>query len=262
MEGSRPVITSIMEPGLRRVEFMSCIVLAEDDRAAAALICRYVEALAGGHCLTVFSQASQALAYAGNNHVDLFILDIQLLDYRGTELAKQLRSMPDYRFTPILFTTELAGEELASYREIKCYDFLVKPFTEAEFRAAFHGALEMGGRLQRTASTLRIEQKQFVFEYDIRNILYIESFGKRIVIHTMTDSGSRVSDNISGYSLVKLLELSGGDRLIQCHKSYLVNQERICRVDKGNRQLYLRGCEEPVPVGEKYQRELWGRGAL
>lgn len=49
------------------------------------------------------------LSFAAQNKVDLFILDIQLLDYRGTELARQLRALPEYRFTPILFTTELAG---------------------------------------------------------------------------------------------------------------------------------------------------------
>ena len=53
----------------------------------------------------------------------------RLLDYRGTKLAKQLRSMPEYHFTPVLFAAALASEELAAYREIKCYAFLIKPFS-------------------------------------------------------------------------------------------------------------------------------------
>ena len=109
------------------------ILLVEDDDAAVALIEQFVEKLPNNHHLTTFSNAAQALAWGKTHRVDLFILDIQLPDYRGTELGKQLRAMPEYRFTPILFTTELAGEELFAYREIKCYDFLVKPFNEQQF---------------------------------------------------------------------------------------------------------------------------------
>ena len=92
------------------------ILLVEDDEAAATLIEQFMEQLSSGHRLTIFSNAAQALAWGKTHQIDLFILDIQLPDYRGTELGKQLRSMPEYRFTPILFTTELSGAELSAYR--------------------------------------------------------------------------------------------------------------------------------------------------
>jgi len=111
------------------------------------------------------------------------------------------------------------------------------------------------GRNLAPPAILRIEQKQFVFEYDLETILYIESFGKRAVIHTTVD-GETVSDNISGYSLVRLLELAGPGHLLQCHKSYLVNPLRISKLDKRTRQLWLAGCDMAIPIGEKYQRNL------
>lgn len=181
------------------------ILLVEDDKAAALVIEQYIRRLSAGHRLATFSNAAQALAWVREHRTDLFILDIQLPDYRGTELGKQIRSIPEYRFTPILFTTELAGEELSAYREIKCYDYLVKPFTEAQFQQAFSAALEMGRYIEYRPAVLRIEQKQFVFEYDLKNILYAESFGKQVVIHTVT-AGQELSDRISGYSLIRLLE--------------------------------------------------------
>ena len=231
------------------------ILLVEDDNAAAVLIKQCVERLSNNYHLTIFSNAAQALAWGKTHQIDLFILDIQLPDYRGTELGKQLRSMSEYRFTPILFTTELAGEELAAYREIKCYDFLVKPFNEQQFQQAVSAALEMGRNLVKPPAILRIEQKQFVFEYDLETVLYIESYGKRTVIHTTAD-GETVSDNISGYSLMRLLELAGPSHLLQCHKSYLVNPLRISKLDKRTRQLWLTGCDTSIPIGEKYQHNL------
>lgn len=236
---------------------MSHILLVEDEMGAVTLMRQYIERNSPEHRLAAFAKAADALAYAGKNKVDLFILDIQLLDYRGTELARQLRSMPEYRFTPILFTTELAGEELNAYREIKCYDFLVKPFTEAEFQRTFQAVLAMGAQMQEPPATLRIEQKQFLFEYDMKNILYIESFGKQILIHTAQDGGAEVTDQISGYSLSKLLSLVPEGHMLQCHKSFLVNPNHIYKIDKANRLLHLTRCKTTIPIGEKYQKSLF-----
>ena len=236
---------------------MANIVLVEDEDEAAELIAGYVTNLPGEHRLYQFSTSGEALGWVRANRADLFILDIQLPDYRGTELGQQIRAMPEHRFTPILFTTELAGEELAAYREIKCYDFLVKPFTEAQFRRAVTEALELGRRMGCGPGVLRVEQKQFLLEYNIPDILYIESFGKQAVIHYLA-GGREMADRVSGYSLARLLDLTGG-ALTQCHKSYLINTGRLSRVDRSQKLLWLRDCCEAIPVGDKYQANLSGR---
>ena len=231
------------------------ILLVEDDIAASELIRQYTEALCDKHQLTAVSTATAALNWSDKHSVDLFILDIQLPDYRGTELGKQIRTMPRYRFTPILFTTELAGEELGAYREIKCYDFLVKPFTQEQFTNAISAALDMGRQMRKTIPVLRIEQKQFLFEYGLEQILYIESFGKRAVIHSISQ-GKELNDQISGYSLARLLEMAGPGNLIQCHKSFLINPIYITKIDKGSKTLWLKNCKDAIPIGEKYQHNL------
>ena len=231
------------------------ILLVEDDTAASELIRQYTEALCGKHQLTTVSTATAALNWSDKHSVDLFILDIQLPDYRGTELGKQIRTMPRYRFTPILFTTELAGEELGAYREIKCYDFLVKPFTQEQFTNAISAALDMGRQMRKTIPVLRIEQKQFLFEYGLEQILYIESFGKKAVIHGISQ-GKELNDQISGYSLARLLEMAGPGNLIQCHKSFLINPIYITKIDKGSKTLWLKNRKDAIPIGEKYQHNL------
>lgn len=241
---------------------MSHILLVEDENASVALLQQYISELSSDHILVAFPKASLALHYASKNKIDLFILDIQLLDYQGTKLAKQLRAMPEYRFTPILFATALAGEELSAYREIKCYAFLIKPFTKADFQSAFQESISMGRQMQEVRSVLRIEQKQFIFEYQIKDILYIESFGKKLVIHTRQNQNAEALDNISGYSLTKLLKLVGQDKLIQCHKSYLINPDWIFKIDKVARLLQLKYCDATIPIGEKYQQNLLGREKL
>lgn len=113
--------------------------------------------------------------------------------------------------------------------------------------------------MQAGPEILRIEQKQFLFEYEIRNILYIESFGKRLLIHTAPNGGSEAADQISGYSLSRLLNMVPQNRLLQCHKSFLVNPVHIYKIDKANRLLYLKECKTTIPIGEKYQRAVFER---
>ena len=111
---------------------MSKILLVEDNPDAVKRIIRYINKIFAELDVVSFPEAGDALQYAKANDVSLFILDIQLEDYKGTSLAKQLRELPEYKYTPIIFETALAGEELSAYRDVKCYSFLVKPFGEEE----------------------------------------------------------------------------------------------------------------------------------
>ncbi|WP_229775528.1 response regulator [Anaerosalibacter bizertensis] len=62
----------------------------------------------------------------------MFLLDIQLKDYSGFELAKEIRNIDNYKLTPIIFVTAIPTRELMAFKEIHCYDYIVKPFKEEE----------------------------------------------------------------------------------------------------------------------------------
>lgn len=140
---------------------MSKILLVEDNPDAVKRIIRYINKIFAELDVVSFPEAGDALQYAKANDISLFILDIQLEDYKGTNLAKQLRELPEYKYTPIIFETALAGEELSAYRDVKCYSFLVKPFGEEEFVTAFRDALGLSKQMSQQAKTIQIEQKQF-----------------------------------------------------------------------------------------------------
>lgn len=237
---------------------MSKVVLVEDNPSAVKRIRQYIRELSPQMEVACFSEAGSALAYASSAEVALFILDIQLIDYKGTDLAKQIRSLPEYKYTPIIFETALAGEELSAYRDVKCYSFLVKPFSKEEFSVAFRDALGLSEQISRPIKTIKIEQKQFVLEYNVSDIAYIEAFGKKAVIHVSSRTLGIKSDTISGYTLSGLLTLIADPAFVQCHKSYLVNTSYIEKISKTERQITLKGFMETIPVGNKYQSALWG----
>lgn len=237
---------------------MSEILLVEDNQAAVKRIKLYVKHISEDLEVVSFAEAGAALTYAKEHDISLFILDIQLEDYKGTHLAKQLREIPEYKYTPIIFETALAGEELNAYRDVKCYGFLVKPFDEKEFSIAFRDAMGLSAQMVHQSKTIRIEQKQFILEYTVSDIAYIEAFGKKVVIHTSSHTMGIKEDTISGYTLSGLLALIDDSAFIQCHKSYLVNTAFIEKIDKVERQIILRGFTDTLPIGNKYQSVLVG----
>lgn len=77
---------------------MAQLLLVEDNAAAAALICQYMKALYSDHQITNLATATDAFDWAGKHHIDLFILDIQLPDYRRNRVGENISVlMPEYR---------------------------------------------------------------------------------------------------------------------------------------------------------------------
>lgn len=233
------------------------ILLAEDDPMIRERIIQSVNRHILNSEIVSFVSAKESLHYAKQNTIDLFIFDIQLTDYKGTHLAKQIREVPEYKFTPIVFITALAGEELMAYRELKCYSFITKPFTEQEIYEALTQVQEYVENICSKKKTIRIEQKCYIFEYEVDRIVYIESYGKQILIHVKRNHKIE-TDQISGYSLKRIAELLENCRFIQCHKSYIINQNEIVRIDKSKNMIYMRMNEEPIPIGNKFRSHVFG----
>ena len=89
------------------------------------------------------------------------------------------------------------------------------------------------------------------FEYNLENIIYIESFGKKLELNLCNDNKD-TKEMISGYSLKKLLEMINDSKFIQCHKGYILNTNYIEKIDKANNLIYLRNNMGTIPIGKKF----------
>ncbi|MCJ8010941.1 LytTR family DNA-binding domain-containing protein [Paenibacillus sp. KQZ6P-2] len=235
---------------------MTQIMIIEDDQNIQQLLQNAIYELRTDIELACSASAGEALDMARQKHFDAFIVDIQLTDYKGTDLVQQLRSISEYRFTPIIFETAIITEELRAYRELKCYHYLMKPYTKQEVQQVVSEVLEYLGQPKAEGRTLRIEQKGFIFEYRLQDILFIESFGKNMVIHLLTEQGEQKEERIAGYSLKSILESLGEGSFIQCHKSYIVNTSYIEEIRKTDQQVKLRHCDQLLPIGLKYRDQV------
>lgn len=235
------------------------ILIVEDDLNIQKIIGSSIQEIEKTIRLFTSTSAVEALQIAEENPIDVFIFDIQLTDYKGTKLAKEIRAIPVYQYVPMIFATALANEELNAYREIKCYNFLIKPFTSEEVKQVVTEAIDYRQQFSKPKKTIRIEQKSHIFEYELDNILYIESFRKQMTLHLRTSSNDIIKEVISGYTLKSMLELMVDDSFIQVHKSFIINQQHMTQIDKVAGLLYLKDVLTAIPIGNKYRDQIVGK---
>ena len=71
----------------------------------------------------------QALEIAKERTFDLVVTDVNMPNMDGITLIKELRNLPDYKFTPILMlTTESATEKKQEGKAAGATGWIVKPF--------------------------------------------------------------------------------------------------------------------------------------
>lgn len=234
------------------------ILIVEDELHIQRLLSTCVHEVDDSIQIYVSASSIDALEIAQAHVIDIFILDIQLTDYKGTQLAKELRAIERYQYTPMIFATALANEELNAYREIKCYSFLIKPFTKEEVKQTISESIDYQNHVGGQTKTIRIEQKSHIFEYDLKDIVYIESYGKKMALHLLTAQNGVTTETISGYTLKGMLELINDDEFIQTHKSYIINKRFVVQIAKVKGQIVLKDVQQPIPIGNKFRDQIVG----
>lgn len=71
----------------------------------------------------------EALEIAKTRSFDLVVTDVNMPNMDGISLIKELRNLPDFKFTPILMlTTESAAEKKQEGKAAGATGWIVKPF--------------------------------------------------------------------------------------------------------------------------------------
>jgi two-component system, chemotaxis family, chemotaxis protein CheY len=103
-------------------------ILAVDDSASMRQMVAFT--LKGaGYTVIEACDGVDALAKAKVSAVDLVLSDVNMPNMDGISLIKELRSLPTYKFTPMLMlTTESAGDKKNEGKQAGATGWIVKPF--------------------------------------------------------------------------------------------------------------------------------------
>ena len=114
---------------------MSVKILAVDDSASMRQMVSFT--LKGaGHTVTEAGDGEEALSLAKSNKYDLVLSDVNMPKMDGIALTKELRTLPEFKFTPILIlTTEAGMNKKQDGKAAGATGWIVKPFNPDQLLA-------------------------------------------------------------------------------------------------------------------------------
>ena len=185
---------------------------------------------------------TEVLDFAKTNSVNAFVLDIQLKStMSGIELAEKIRTFNKDSY--IIFTTGHLEYSLLAYK-LKTFDYIPKPITLERLEET---VLRLVDDINGTPKKyIKIDNKNTLV--DESEILYIKREGMKLIYHTTT----RDYDTYSSFAKMDSLLPKN---FVRCHKSFVVNLNRIIHVEPVSNMIYFNdnsSCE----IGPKYKREI------
>lgn len=198
-------------------------------------------------CSYEIIEASSGEDALGDNKIgnlDIAFLDIELADMKGIELSTKLKAKNENVL--IIFVTSYSDYMGKAFEQF-AFNYIMKPVESKIFNRIMDKALEKIGNRQNSSS-----KKYFtiVHKKKMSSILYgdIICFEKKLNNLIISLENDKM---VMRYSLKRVEEELDTSFFLRCHRSFIVNKERII-VQQGN-YLTLIGHNEKIPIGEKYR---------
>ena len=229
------------------------VVIVDDEPLARAVIREYLSSHPGVEIAAECANGFEAVKAVAESSPDLMFLDVQMPKLSGFEVLELIG-----RSVPVVFTTAYDQYALNAF-EVHAIDYLLKPFSAERFGEALTRARERlaardampvealvdGIRTKQTPlERVLIRDGSKVHVLPIEKIDYVEAQDDYVAFHS--DGKSYLKDQ----TLAAVEGLLDPARFVRIHRSYLLNIERIARVElyaKDSRVAILRdGAKLPV----------------
>lgn len=230
---------------------MKCIAI-DDEPLALSLIEGYMLKHPDIE-LTTFTDPLEGIEAIKEQNPDVVFLDIEMNEYSGLELAREL---PDECL--LIFTTAHASYAVDGY-ELRAIDFLHKPFTYQRFASALFRAeriMDIRGRVAEIDDmesgfiTIKTGLRNITIEYS--DIAYIESMANYLKIQFVKEERSV----LTRMSIKAILEMLPELNFLRIHRSFIVAKSQIASFSKQN--VVLKDSKSTtIPIGRLYAEQSY-----
>jgi two-component system LytT family response regulator len=226
----------------------TCLIV-DDEPLAVQLLKKHVSEMDNLLLAGTCSNAVEASSFLKQHPVELLFLDIQMPRITGIDFLKALQSPP-----AVIITTAHREYALEGY-DLDIIDYLLKPISFERFLAAVERFWRRSRNNNRTVMAdamvtgdiyLSIKSGTKIYQFNEREIIYIESIRDFIQIHFMNEKKLMLKYRISKIEA----ELSGN--FIRIHKSYIVNKKSITTLAANIIEL----GKISLPVGERFKLSI------
>ena len=167
---------------------------------------------------TFHSAESFLFHYSKESDFDILLLDIEMGDMDGVEMAKKIRK--DNDTIQIIFITGYSDYILEGY-EVAALHYLIKPVKEEKLSAVLNRAVD---KLTKNEKILHFETNGEMIRVPIYQIRYADVYGNYVTIHANSD----ITVKMTLGELEKQLD----ERFYRAGRSVIFNLTQISRVTK------------------------------
>lgn len=199
-----------------------------------------------------FEKSHELFDYLENNSVDLFILDIELDEESGFDIAKKIRNQSSNAL--IIFFTGHASYAIDGY-DFQPVSFLTKPINYEKLDKAIQNVYDrIHHQENKKNKQIMIRCLKEFKIISVDDIYYVERRNRKNYI--VTKQGEL---RIANYTVKEIEEMLEPYDFFSCHQSFVVSLSKIKNIKEISRQLYelsIENCKEKIPMSRNKYEEL------
>jgi DNA-binding LytR/AlgR family response regulator len=232
------------------------ILILEDQKDSREALIKMIASYGRPGEIEIDSAATfiEAEALLKNNKTyNGFFIDINLDinnedDQGGIEFARVLRQQRKYELTPVIMVTSIASLEMTSFREIHCYQYIVKPYDKQTVEDVIRKIVMH----DKVAEEKSIMVKKSGINYRIKcdAIYYVEAIPRGSQIKL-----TKEIVKIPYLTIKSFLTKVDEEDFIRCHRNCVVNKKHIKLIDIVNRMISLEDGSQ-VEIGTTYKDDV------
>lgn len=226
-----------------------CIII-DDESHAIQLLEYYIGKTPDLELIQSFTDPLEALTtIISNDPVDLIIVDVNMPQISGIDLAREIRNKTDK-----LFISSGAAEYGYQAFEVNADAYLLKPYNFAKFISTVNKAFEYKTKLKENTKTedyFFVKSKEDnlkLVKVAYRDVIAVESLLNYVLIHT---TSRKIITYMSLMDMLSILKEYPG--FIQFHRSYIVGLNYINNID-GNIVNLENGIS--IAIGGNYRKDF------
>lgn len=174
--------------------------------------------------------------------IDIFLLDIQMEELNGMDVAKILRK--NNNNAEIIFVTAIIDYVQEGYK-VRAYRYLLKPIKIEELKEHLLSCIDEISKKRDNYIILKTRGK--INKIPVDEVTYIEVIRRDIIVHTVDGEDYTVKNSMD--NIEKSLKQYN---FFRCHKSYLLNIDYVQAI-QGNIVTVNR---EEIPISKYRINEL------
>lgn len=219
-------------------------VITDDEPTACEGLQRYVEKVDFLTLTAVCEDAMQLNTLLQTEHPDLLFLDIEMPYLSGLDLLASLVHPPH-----VIITSAYEQYALKGY-ELDVADYLLKPISFERFLKAVnkvHNLLLQEVCTGQTSDFIFLRSDRQMHKVFLKDIVVVEGLENYVCVYTEN------SKLLVRSTMKRMAEVLPKGTFLQVHKSYLINQRKIDKID-GNRIIV---GQHAIPVARNFREEVF-----